>query len=132
MLLDRENILTRQIIGCCFTTHNKLGPGFDEKTYHKALIQVLKQNLIDFETEKTYPIFFEHIKIGLKRLDLIIEGKIIIEIKAVKGYLPDIYQQQLISYLKLTNIRVGLLVNFGNTRCTVKRYLNDSPIRAIR
>ncbi len=132
MLLDRENTLTRKIIGCCFEVHSKLGTGFDEKTYHKALIEIFKRASINFDTEKTYPVFFENTKIGFKRLDLIIENRLIVEVKAVKGYLPDIYRQQLTSYLKLTKLCVGLLVNFGNNRCVVKRYLNDPPIRAIR
>lgn len=132
MLLDKENGLTRQIIGCCFEAHNRLGPGFDEKIYHKALIEILQKNSIGFESEKSYTVFLNELKIGSKRIDLVVEEKVIVEIKAVKGYLPDIFRQQLISYLKITNISVGLLVNFGNTRCTVNRYLNDPPIRDIR
>ena len=132
MLLDKENDLTRQIIGCCFQIHTALGPGLDEKTYHKALIALLRKSSLEFQTEKVYPIFFENIRIGVKRFDLIVESKIIIEVKAVKNHMPDIYKNQLLSYLKISELRVGLLVNFGNTRCIVRRYLNDPDIRVIR
>lgn len=132
MLLDRENDLTRKIIGCCFETHTKLGPGFDEKIYHNALIHTLKKHSLSFETEKRFTIYLNEQRLGYKRLDLVVEHKVIIELKSIKGHLPDIFRQQLISYLKTTKLTVGLLVNFGNARCTVKRYLNDPPIRAIR
>lgn len=132
MLLDRENVLTRQIIGCCFEVHTRLGPGFDEKIYHNALIKIFRSRSLNFETEKTCVVYLNDHKIGQKRLDLVVENKVIIEIKSIKGLLPDIFRQQLISYLKVTKLTVGLLINFGNTRCTVKRYLNDPPIRDIR
>lgn len=132
MLLDKENVLTRKVIGCCFEVHKRLGPGFDEKIYHRALIEVFKKGTIRIETEKTFPIYWDEQKIGHKRLDLILDNKVILEIKSVKGLLPDIFRQQLISYLKITHLTVGLLVNFGNPRCTVRRYLNDPPIRDIR
>ncbi len=132
MLLDQENVLTRQIIGCCFEAHTKLGPGFDEKIYHNALIEILKRRCLDFETEKVCAVYLNEHKLGHKRLDLVVENKVIVEIKSVKGHLPDIFRRQLVSYLKITKLTVGLLVNFGNTRCTVKRYLNDPPIRDIR
>ena len=96
------------------------------------MIEDLNQNSIKYETEKTYTIVLNRQKIGTKRLDLVIEDSVIVEIKAVRGYIPDILRQQLISYLKVTTINVGLLVNFGNTRCTVNRILNDQPIRVIR
>lgn len=132
MLLDRENNLTRRVIGCCFEVHSVLGPGLDEKTYHKALIETFRKSLIEFETEKAYPIFFNNVKVGLKRFDLVIENKVILEIKSVKGHMPEIYKSQVLSYLKVSKLKIGLLINFGNTRCVIKRYLNDSDIRAIR
>lgn len=132
MLLEKENLLTRKIIGYCFEIHTKIGTGFEEKIYVRALVEKFKLNRISYETEKPYPIIFENIKIGLKRLDLVIENRIILEIKSIKGKMPAIFKNQLLTYLKTSKLEVGLLINFGNNRCEVKRLLNDHPIRVIR
>jgi len=115
--------LTEKIIGCCFKVHQELGPGFNERIYHNALKIALKGAGLEYQTEKEFPVFFEDKKIGSLRLDLIAEGKVIVEVKALTGYLPDVFKYQLLSYLKVSNLRVGLLVNFGNKSCQVKRFM---------
>ena len=66
---------------------------------------------------------FQNKKIGSLKLDLIVEGKVILEIKALTGNIPDVFKYQLLSYLKVSNLHVGLLVNFGNKSCQVKRFM---------
>ena len=66
---------------------------------------------------------FQNKKIGSLKFDLIVEGKVILEIKALTGNIPDVFKYQLLSYLKVSNLHVGLLVNFGNKSCQVKRFM---------
>jgi GxxExxY protein len=116
-----RDILTERIIGCCFEVHTKLGPGFAEKIYHRALLLTFEEQNLIVETEKTFPIFFKDTKVGFGRLDIVVEHSVILEIKAVTGYMPQLFQYQLLSYLKASGIKTGLLVNFGNQSCDVKR-----------
>lgn len=116
-----RDVLTGRIIRCCFDVHNKLGPGFIEKIYHQALIIALQEALLKTETEKIFPVFFNEKKIGCGRLDLVIENSVILEIKAVTGHMPQLFQYQLLSYLKSSGIKTGLLINFGNKSCEIKR-----------
>ena len=113
--------LTRIIIGCCYEIHNQLGPGFLEKIYVNALKIKLRKAGLNFETEKEFAVTFEEQIIGKFRCDLVIEQKVIVELKSVTGYQPKLFQHQVISYLKASKIRTGLLINFGNTSCEVKR-----------
>lgn len=116
-----KDILTEKIIGYCFKIHTELGPGFVEKIYHNSLVLVLKREGVNFETEKEFDVFFDSKKVGRFRCDLLIEGKLIIELKSVEGYMPKIFTSQLLSYLKAAKIKTGLLINFGNKSCDVKR-----------
>lgn len=120
---EQRDPLTEKIIGCCFEVHSELGPGFNERIYQNALIIALKEAGLTFETEKDFQVSYEEKKVGSLRLDLIVEDRVIIEIKAVTGKLPAIFKYQLLSYLKVINLRVGLLVNFGNKSCQVKRFM---------
>ncbi|MBK0383405.1 GxxExxY protein [Pedobacter sp. SD-b] len=113
--------LTHKIIGCCYEVHRELGPGFLEKIYSRALIEQFTIDNINFECEKEFNVFFKNKLIGKFRCDFYIEGKVILEIKSVTGIQPQLFQTQLISYLKASKIKTGLLVNFGNGSCDVKR-----------
>ncbi|MEA3368928.1 MAG: GxxExxY protein [Candidatus Ratteibacteria bacterium] len=121
--MEDRDPLTERIIACCFKLHSELGPGFNEKIYHNALKLALKEANLEYQTEKQFTVFFQDKKIGSLKLDLIIEGKVIIEIKALTGNIPDVFKYQLLSYLKVSNLQVGLLVNFGNKSCQVKRFM---------
>ncbi|HEY0055210.1 MAG TPA: GxxExxY protein [Pedobacter sp.] len=120
-----ENILgdrlTERIIGCCFAVHRELGPGFNEKIYSNALQIQLKKELICFVGEKEFVVRFDDTVVGKFRCDLLIEDTVIVELKSVTGYQPKLFQNQLISYLKASKIKTGLLINFGNTGCEIKR-----------
>jgi GxxExxY protein len=116
-----DSKLTEKIIGCCFSVHSELGPGFNEKIYSNALQIKLKQEFISFVAEKEFVVHFDKIVVGKFRCDLLIENSVIVELKSVTGYQPKLFQNQLISYLKASKIKTGLLINFGNTSCEVKR-----------
>ena len=120
-----NDLLTEKIISCCYEVHNELGPGFHEKVYQRALRIALRNRNIRFDEEKSYKINFRTSKVGTLRLDLLIESKIIAELKAIIGIMPKIFEQQLIAYLKITNLTVGLLINFGNKSCQIRRLLNN-------
>jgi len=116
-----DDLLTKKIIGACYEVHNELGPGFVEKIYLKALrIALLKINL-GHETEKEFWVSFDNEKVGTFRVDLVVENKVIVELKSIEGSLPKIFESQLISYLKAAKLNVGLLVNFGNRKCVIRR-----------
>jgi GxxExxY protein len=121
-MADIENDkLTEIIIGCCYQVHNQLGPGFLEKIYVNALKIKLEEVRLKFKAEKEFDVVFENRIVGRFRCDLCIEDKVIVELKAVTGYQPKLFQSQLISYLKASKIKTGLLINFGNPSCEIKR-----------
>lgn len=119
---DRD-LLTNKIIGYCYDVHNQLGPGFVERIYANALKAIFDSNNIRYETEREYPVKYNNKIIGKFRVDFVIEDKVIIEIKAITGMLPKIFETQVISYLKASGVNVGLLVNFGNRRCEIRRLM---------
>ncbi|MEO8147964.1 MAG: GxxExxY protein [Bacteroidia bacterium] len=117
-----KDILTEKIIACCFEVHNALGAGFLEKVYHNALIIVFKKRGILAESEKEFVVMFEGANVGKFRSDFFIEEKVILEIKALTGIMPIIFQYKMLSYLKSSGVKTGLLVNFGNKSVQVKRF----------
>lgn len=116
-----KDLLTEKIIGCCFEVHKELGPGFIEKIYAKALQQQLRLEGLNIEVEKEFNVLFKGEFVGKFRCDLFVDGKVIVELKSVTGFTPQIFYNQLLSYLKASNVKTGLLINFGNTSCEVKR-----------
>ena len=118
--MEEDDSITESIIGCCFEVHRELGPGFNEKIYHNALKLLFNQKGIRYQAEKEFEIFYLDKKIGTFRADLIVE-EVIVEIKPLAGNIPMIFEHQLISYLKASRLHVGLLINFGNKSCQVKR-----------
>ena len=115
--------LSYELIQAIFKVHNCLGPGFTEEIYQRALIKELELRKIPFESQRTIHIFYEGTNIGTYRLDLVIDNKIILELKAVSD-LNDLFKQQLLSYLKATKLRLGILVNFGAKRVQSIRIAN--------
>ncbi len=112
--------LTGHILQCCFEVINSLGCGFLESVYKNALIVSIVDMDLEVRTDKGFEVIFKNRKIGLFIPDLIIEGSVIVELKCCENLLPE-HQAQLTNYLKVTNIRVGLLVNFGRRRLQYKR-----------
>ncbi|MDB5146491.1 MAG: GxxExxY protein [Mucilaginibacter sp.] len=112
---------TEKIIGCCYEVHRFLGPGFTEKIYANALqYQLTTQGLI-FEVEKEFNVFFKDQYVGKFRCDLFVENIVIVELKSVTGIMPVLFTNQVLSYLKASKIKTGLLINFGNSSCEIKR-----------
>lgn len=109
-LLYRE--LTYKIIGIFYKVHTALGCGFPEKVYQRAIEIELNKESIPYETEKLFKVVYFQEQVGSFRLDMIIDGKVIVEIKAVER-LPKVFREQLISQLKASPYQIGLLVNFG-------------------
>ncbi len=119
--MEEDDSITESIIGCSFEVHRELGPGFNEKIYHNALKLLFDQRGIRYQTEKEFEIFYLDKKIGSFRVDLVVENRVIVEVKSLAGNIPMIFEHQLISYLKASGLHVGLLINFGNKSCQVKR-----------
>ena len=114
---------TERIIGCCFKVHSELGPGFPEKIYHNALEKALAKTGISFVSEKNFRVAFQGESVGSFKVDLLVEERVIVEVKAVSGVIPKIFAAQVLAYLKAARLPVGLLVNFGNTNCQISRFV---------
>lgn len=109
---EQINDLTETVIGAAIEVHRNLGPGFIESTYHRALEIELEIRDLVYESEKPVALEYKGRPIGEGRLDLLIDKKVVIELKAVDKIAP-IHQAQVISYLKATKLQVGLLINFN-------------------
>ena len=112
--------LTKTILGSCFDVMNELGIGFLESVYKNALFIALREKGLKIESEKRFEVLFRDRKIGLYVADLIVEESVIIELKCCDTLLGE-HQAQLINYLKVSGILVGLLVNFGKRKVDYKR-----------
>jgi len=112
--------LTETILGCCFDVMNELGIGFLESVYKNALFIAIREKGLKIDVEKRFEVIFRGRKIGLYIADIVVEGKVIIELKCCESLLGE-HQAQLINYLKVSNILVGLLVNFGKRKVEYKR-----------
>ena len=115
--------LSYRVMNAVFEVHNQLGPGFTEKIYERALTVEFEKRNIAYETQKQIEVVYKGEKLGLYRLDMLIEGKIILELKATSA-LNDLFKQQLLSYLRATQLRLGILVNFGAKRVEYIRIIN--------
>jgi len=104
-------VLVEKILGCAFTVHRALGPGFLETIYQKALCLELEAQGLPFEREKPLVVMYRGRGIPGQRVDLLVGGEVIVEVKAV-GALEPVHVAQVLSYLKTTSLRVGLLINF--------------------
>ena len=108
-----HNELTAQIIKAFYNVYNELGFGFLEKVYEKALVVELKKIGLNVVTQQPIKVFYKDEIVGDFFADMVVEDKIIIELKSVKQLLP-VHEAQLINYLKATDMEVGLLFNFGD------------------
>ncbi|GIV38170.1 MAG: hypothetical protein KatS3mg032_2549 [Cyclobacteriaceae bacterium] len=120
-----ENQITEKIIGCAIEVHKQLGPGLLESAYEECLYYELKNNSLDVKKQMALPLVYKEIKLDAGyRIDLLVENKVIVEIKSVDA-IAEIHKAQLMTYMKLANIKVGLLINFNVIR------LKDGIIRWI-
>jgi GxxExxY protein len=114
--------LTREILNAAFEVHNTLGCGFLEKVYENALVSELKKRIIKFTAQKEIKVYYKSEEIGVYYADVTIEDKIILEIKTVEKIIK-FHEAQLLNYLKASNYRVGMILNFANTKLEYKRLI---------
>ncbi|MBS1739377.1 MAG: GxxExxY protein [Bacteroidetes bacterium] len=108
-----ENEVSNKIIGAAIKVHTQLGPGLLESAYQECLYYVLTKEGLKVEKEKPMPLVFEEVKLDCGyRIDLLVENKVVIEVKSVEG-LNDVHLAQTLTYLKLGNYKLGLLINFN-------------------
>ncbi len=112
--------LTGNIIKCCLEVMSELGSGFLESVYKNALFIAMNEMGMNVAAEKPFDVLFRNQKIGHYIVDLIVENSVVLEIKCCGNLLKE-HQAQLINYLKITAIPIGLLVNFGNQKLEYKR-----------
>ncbi len=121
-----ENEIAYQIIGAALEVHKSLGPGLLESAYQECLLYKLRQLDFVVEKEKPMPLVFEEVKLDCGyRIDLLVENKVVIEIKSVEA-LNDVHLAQTLTYLKLGNFKLGLLINFNVAllKQGIKRVIN--------
>ncbi len=106
--------LTYKIIGCAFEVHKELGPGFLESAYEAAIKIELKNSGVKVISQQSFPLFYKGARIKDFICDLVVDEKVVVELKAISR-ITDIDRAQLLNYLKVTGIKVGLIINFGQT-----------------
>lgn len=116
--------ITETIIGCAFRVSNTLGAGFLEKVYENALAHELKKTGLLVQQKQPLQVLYDGVVVGKYEVDLLIEESINVEVKAVQGVV-DIHVSQCMNYLRATNLKVGLVINFGTTKVGIKRVVNN-------
>ena len=124
------NELTHQIIGCAMQVHRVLGNGFQEVIYQRALAIEMRFAKLEFEREKEMQIFYRNEEVGTRRVDFFVEGKVMVEIKAIEK-LEDVHKAQAINYCEAYNIADGLLINFGGKSLDFKRVYNKNIVKVL-
>ena len=123
-----ENEISKVVFDCSLKVHKALGPGLLESAYEECLFYELKKTGLKIEKQKPLPLIYENVKLEAGyRVDIIIEDKFIIEIKAVEA-LNDVHLAQLLTYLKLADCKLGMLINFNVTliKNGIKRVINGN------
>ncbi len=111
--METINDLTYQIIGIAYKVHSELGPGLLESAYKECMFYLLKQEGLYVEKEKGMPLVYKEVRLETGyRIDLLIENKIIVETKSVEAF-TDVHLAQVLTYLKLSGCKIGLLLNFN-------------------
>ena len=104
--------LTRRVIGCAMAVHSALGNGFQEVVYQRALGVEMERDGLSFAREFEMPIWYREVQVGTRRVDFLVEERVVVELKAI-GKLEDVHLAQGINYLEAFGLEVGLLLNFG-------------------
>jgi GxxExxY protein len=111
--MDSVNDITYRIIGAAYKVHRSLGPGLLESAYKECLYYLLVNDAVFVEKEKALPLVFEEVKMPIGyRIDLFVDNKIVVEIKAIEAF-TDVHMAQVLTYLKLSGCKIGLLLNFN-------------------
>lgn len=116
--------ITGKIIGCAMKVHNTLGNGFQEVIYQRCLAIELEKANLRFERELEMPISYNDIEVGTRRVDFLVERKVLVELKAIKE-LEDVHLAQGLNYLEAFGLEIGLLINLGAKRLEFKRLINS-------
>ncbi len=122
-MIDNFEELTYKINGCAMKVHNTLGNGFQEVIYQRCLAIEFKHAGISFEREKEHTIFYDGLEVGSRRADFVVEGKIVVELKALLN-LEDVHLAQAKNYVAAYDFPIGLLINFGSTSLQVRKIFN--------
>lgn len=121
-----ENEISSKVIKAAIEVHRQLGPGLLENSYEICLAYELKQMGLNIQTQVSLPLVYKGVRLNAGyRIDVLVENKVIIEVKAIEA-LADIHIAQVLTYLKLKELKLGLLINFNNTKVIdgVKRVVN--------
>ena len=121
---DRLNALTEKVIGCAYHVGNELGCGYLEKVYAKAMCRCLSKRGLAVQAEVPIAVRYDGAVVGEFFADLIVEGLVLVELKAVRELEP-LHWAQCLNYLKATGLPVCLLINFGNTKGQIKRFMGQ-------
>jgi len=110
------NEITQKVIGCAIEVHKQLGPGLLESTYHACLLHELIKQGLDVKSQLGLPLIYKEMKLEIGyRIDLLIENNVVVEIKSVEA-ITDVHTAQVLTYLKLSGAKIGLLINFNVLR----------------
>ena len=127
MIIMTENELSKIVFDCALKVHQNLGPGLLESAYEECLFYELNKTGVEVQKQKALPLIYEEVKLDIGyRIDIIVENKLILEIKSVE-VLNDVHFAQLLTYLKLTNCKLGMLINFNVDliKNGIKRVVNN-------
>ena len=127
---DDLNKISEKIIGCAYAVGNALGNGFLEKVYENALALEINEKGLDVKQQFPIKVFYKNVVVGEFIADLVIENRILVELKAVKG-IDEIHLAQCLNYLKATNLPLCLLINFSKPRVEVKRVFQSVNLRNV-
>jgi GxxExxY protein len=128
---DNEiNRLTGKIIGCAMQVHRTPGNGFQEAIYQRCLAIEMRLNNLNFEREKEMTISYRDETVGIRRVDFLVEGRVMVELKAVEK-IEDAHKAQAINYCEAYGIADGLLINFGSTSLQFKRVYNKKLVNPV-
>jgi len=119
-----ENAITERIIKCAIEVHRQLGPGLLENIYEKAMTVELELDGLNYIQQVKLPVLYKGRNLGEYRLDLLVENMVLVEVKSVERYDP-VFESQVLTYLKLTQKRIGLLINFNSrlVKDGIKRFI---------
>lgn len=126
----KHSELTQKIISAAFKVHNTLGFGFLEKVYRNALAIEIRKTGLEPRQEQPISVYYENEIVGEYVADIIVDGKIILELKSVKELAP-VHEAQLVNYLKATGMEVGLLINFGHSVQVKRKILTNTSLKSV-
>ena len=116
--------VTGKVIGCAMEVHSVLGCGFQEVVYQRALAVEMERRGLSFAREWEMPIWYRGVQVGTRRVDFLVEERVVVELKAIAG-LENVHLAQAINYLEAFGLEVGLLLNFGATKLEFRRVVKS-------